>query len=208
MRWIFLKAKLGVIFNLQNSQLLTLSLPTEEIFQVHSKSWQVFQQSIFVLSGEKCHYQGHWIRNFRFFLLVFWFTSSFLGKFECHCLSAIRIFQCFSSHNPGTFRQTTLNWEWWRLCRSFINNRRERRLTCQQLIGYIKHTWKISYFSACVVRAFQGCESRCIWLSLLGLSEQRLSKNHQMTAKKILYESSSWSRRTPIFDPHLANTSD
>ena len=77
MRWIFLKAKLGVIFNLQNSQLLPLSLPTEEIFQVHSKSWQVFQQSIFVLSGEKCPYQGHWIRNFRFFLLVFWFTSSF-----------------------------------------------------------------------------------------------------------------------------------
>ena len=29
-----------------------------------------------------------------------------------------------------------------------------------------------------------------------------------MTAKKILYESSSWSRRTPIFDPHLENASD
>ena len=192
MRWIFLKAKLGVIFNLQNSLLLTLSLPTEEIFQVHSKSWQIFQQSIFVLSGEKCHYQGHWIRNFRFFLLVFWFTSSFRKIW----MSLIRY--GFFSVLAAMVKTR----------RSFINNRRERRLTCQQLIGYIKHTWKISYFSACVVRAFQGCESRCIWLSLLGLSEQRLSKNHQMTAKKILYESSSWSRPTPIFDPHLANTSD
>ena len=31
------KTTMAVIFNLQNSQLLTLSLPTEEIFQVHSQ---------------------------------------------------------------------------------------------------------------------------------------------------------------------------
>ena len=29
------KTTMGVTFNLQNSRLLTLSLPTEEIFQVH-----------------------------------------------------------------------------------------------------------------------------------------------------------------------------
>ena len=31
------RTTIGVIINLQNSQVLTLSLPTEEIFQVHSK---------------------------------------------------------------------------------------------------------------------------------------------------------------------------
>ena len=29
---------MGVIFDIQNSKLLTLSLPTEEIFQVHSQN--------------------------------------------------------------------------------------------------------------------------------------------------------------------------
>ena len=35
-----------------------------------------------------------------------------IGKFECHCLPAIQIFQCFSSHNLKKFWQTTLDWEW------------------------------------------------------------------------------------------------
>ena len=144
MRWIFLKAKLGVIFNLQNSQLLPLSLPTEEIFQVHSKSWQVFQQSIFVLSGEKCNYQGHWIRNFRFFLLVFWFTSSFRKIW----MSLIRY--GFFSFLAAIIREHSDKRPWIETRRSFINNRRERRLTCQQLIGYIKHTWKnMVFFCVC-----------------------------------------------------------
>ena len=30
-----------VIFSLQNSHLLTLSLPTEEVFQVNSQNWPV-----------------------------------------------------------------------------------------------------------------------------------------------------------------------
>ena len=32
------KTTMGVTFNLQNSRLLTLSLPTEEIFQVHGQN--------------------------------------------------------------------------------------------------------------------------------------------------------------------------
>ena len=32
------KITMGVTFNLQNSRLLTLSLPTEEIFQVHGQN--------------------------------------------------------------------------------------------------------------------------------------------------------------------------
>ena len=89
------------------------------------------------------HYQSHWIRNFRFFFPYFVFFP-LLGKFERHCPLVIRIFQCFSSHNPEKFRQKTLEWEWWRLRRSFMNLTEwcERRVKCQQLIGDIKHTWK------------------------------------------------------------------
>ena len=102
-----------------------------------------FQLSIFALSLEICHHRSHGIRNFWFFLLVFWFFL-LLGKFECHFLWAMQIFQCFSSHNPKRFRQTTLDWEYWRLYHSFINliEWRERQVTCQQLIGDMKHMWK------------------------------------------------------------------
>ena len=47
--------------------------------------WQIFQLSIFVLSRDKCLYQSHWIRNFRFFFPYFGFLS-LLEKFERHCL--------------------------------------------------------------------------------------------------------------------------
>ena len=55
------KTAMGVIINSQNSHLLTLSLPTEEIFQVNGQIglWQIFQLSIFVLSREKCLNQSH-----------------------------------------------------------------------------------------------------------------------------------------------------
>ena len=46
---------------------------------------QIFQMSIFVLSREKCHYQSHRIRNFRFFFSYIGFLH-LVGKFECHCL--------------------------------------------------------------------------------------------------------------------------
>ena len=42
MRWITItKTTMVVIFNLQNSYLLTLSLPTEEVFQVNGQNRQV-----------------------------------------------------------------------------------------------------------------------------------------------------------------------
>ena len=42
MRWLLItKTTMVVNFNLQNSHWLTLSLPTEEIFQVNGKSWLV-----------------------------------------------------------------------------------------------------------------------------------------------------------------------
>ena len=56
MRWImFTKTTMVVIFNLQNPHLLTLSLPTEDVFRWTAKIglWQIFQLSIFILSREK-----------------------------------------------------------------------------------------------------------------------------------------------------------
>ena len=52
---------MGVIFDIQNSQLLNWSLPTEDIFQVHGQNRPVvnLQLSVFALSREKCHYQRH-----------------------------------------------------------------------------------------------------------------------------------------------------
>ena len=61
MSWIIKKQTVGVAFNVQNSQLLTLSIPTEEIFQVRGKNRQIYQQSIFV-------------------------PNNLLRKFERHCL--------------------------------------------------------------------------------------------------------------------------
>ena len=121
--------------------------------------WQIFQLSIFILSREKCQHQSHWMRNFRVFLFVYWFFH-LLEKFEPHCLSAIRIFQCFSRHNPRKVRQTTLYWESWRLCPSFINltEWRQRRVTCHELIGYINTRKKIRYFFTRVLRLFSGPE--------------------------------------------------
>ena len=50
------KTTMVVNVNLQNSHLLTLSLPSEEAFGYTAKIglWQIFQLSIFILSREKC----------------------------------------------------------------------------------------------------------------------------------------------------------
>ena len=105
------KQTMGVAFFSQNSQLLTFSLPTKEIFQL----------SVFVLSHEKYHYPGQ-RTNFRFFFSYF-VSLPFLGNFEWHCLLEIRIFLVFffSSHNSRKSRHATLDWERSTLCHSFIN---------------------------------------------------------------------------------------
>ena len=74
MCWIinFTKKTMGVIFNIKNSQLVTFTDRQKRLFRYTAKSglWQIFQLSIFVFSREKCHYQSHWIHNFRF---LFWY---------------------------------------------------------------------------------------------------------------------------------------
>ena len=50
------KTTMIVIFNLQNSHLLTLPLPTEEVFQVNDQNRPVKNRPVvdFILSREKC----------------------------------------------------------------------------------------------------------------------------------------------------------
>ena len=54
------KQTMGVVFNIQNSQLLTWSLPTEEIFQVHGQNWSVLNLLVvdFQSQLQECHYQS------------------------------------------------------------------------------------------------------------------------------------------------------
>ena len=108
---------------------------------------------------EKCHYQSYWVRNFRFFFSHFGFLSP-LGKFKTSLSVSDTDFQCSSSHNPKQFLQTTLDWERWRLCRSFINltEWRERRVTCQQLNGDIKHVKNYLISSGVFLRLFSRLE--------------------------------------------------
>ena len=90
-------------------------------------------------------------------LSLFWLAESVQGIFE-----RARIFQCFSSHYPKRFRQTTLKWEWWRPRRSLINPAewRDRWVTCQQLIGDIKQSWKYTiFFQVCCSGFSQGWKS-------------------------------------------------
>ena len=56
--------------------------------------------------------------------------------------------------------RNNLYWESWRLCRSFINLTEwcQRRVMCQQLIGYINTREKIQYFSRVLLLFFLGRE--------------------------------------------------
>ena len=85
------KTTMVVIFNLQNSHLL--NLPTKDVFQVNGQNRLVanllvvdfHSQTREMLTAKPLNTQ------LSVFLLVYW-VSSLLGKFEPHCLPAIRIF--------------------------------------------------------------------------------------------------------------------
>ena len=151
---------MDLIFNMQNPQLLNWSLLVEEIFQVHGQNlWPVANLPFVDFRYQPhCNYQSHWIRNFRFFFSYFGLFS-LLEKFERHFLKAIRIFQCSSSHNPKRFRQTTLDWEWWWLCRSFINLSEWRE---SSWLPISNTRGKISHFFTCVVTDFLRAGNPCI----------------------------------------------
>ena len=103
------KTTMVVIFNLQNSHLLNLSLPTEEVFQVNGQNRLVANLPVvdFHSQTREMLIPKPLNTQLSVFLLVYW-VSSFLGKFESHCLLAIRIFQCFSHHNSRKLRLNNL----------------------------------------------------------------------------------------------------
>ena len=84
--------KMVVIFNLQNSHLLTLSLPKEEVFQVNGQNRPVANFPVVDFHSQRREMLTPKPPNTQLsaFLLVYWFF--FQGKFEPHCLSAIKIF--------------------------------------------------------------------------------------------------------------------
>ena len=67
---------MGIIFNIQNSQLLTLALPTEELFQLHSQDQHVANLS--VLDSHPQPQEMPLLKplntEFLVFLSVFWFS--------------------------------------------------------------------------------------------------------------------------------------
>ena len=75
MRRIITKTNNGRSFQLAKSQLWLGPYRQQKSFRYTAKIglWQIFWQSIFDLSEEKCHYHSHWIRNFRFFFFYFRF---------------------------------------------------------------------------------------------------------------------------------------
>ena len=80
MRWITTtKTTIVVIFNLQNSHLLTLSLPTEEVFQVNGQNRPVANLPVvdFHSQPREMLTLKPLNRKLSVFLLVYWFSLPF-----------------------------------------------------------------------------------------------------------------------------------
>ena len=80
MRWIMItKTTMVVIFNLQNSHLLTLSLPTEEVFQVNGQNRSVTNFPVVDFHSQPREILTPKPLNTQLsvFLLVYWFSSPF-----------------------------------------------------------------------------------------------------------------------------------
>ena len=135
------KQTMGIIFSIQNFQLLTWSLLTEEIFQIHGQNRPVANlPAVDFRSQSREMPLSKPLNTLSFvFLSVFGF-SSFSRKVWTSLSVSDTDFSVFWQPQSEKFRQTTLDWEWWRLRRSFINliEWRERLVTSQQLIGDIK----------------------------------------------------------------------
>ena len=80
MRWIMItKTTMVIIFNLQNSHLLTLSLPKEKVFQVNDQNRPVANLPVVDFHSQPREMLTPKPLNTQLsvFLLVYWFSSSF-----------------------------------------------------------------------------------------------------------------------------------
>ena len=96
-----------VIFNLQNSHLLTFSSPTEEVFQVNSQNQLVTNLPVVDFHSRERNANTKATEYVTFgFSFVYWFFS-LLGKFEPHCPAAIRIFFCIENCESFAIHSST-----------------------------------------------------------------------------------------------------
>ena len=136
MRWVMItKTIMGVIFNLQNSHSSISSLPTEEIFLVngHISRWQISQISAARNAVIKA--TEYVTFGFSFPFRKVW-TSLSESDTDFSVLAAIlrensHKLPCIE--NGEGFAVHSLNLTEWR----------QRRETCQQLIGETKHHWVV-----------------------------------------------------------------
>ena len=145
----------------KNYQLLTLSSSTEEIFHVQCQNRPVatlptwLQQSTFVLRHEKCHYQSHWMRNFRFFFSYFGFLP-ILEKFERQCLQTIRIFSFLTAiiRENSDKRPWIENGQGFTVHSSTQQSGEKGEWRANSWLAISNTREKISYLFTCVVTAF------------------------------------------------------
>ena len=150
---------MGVIFNVQILSYRLFPYRHEESFGYTPKIelGQIFQLSIFILSGEKYHSQNHWKRNFRFFLciLVFFAFWESLNVTVCKRYGFFSVLAAVirenSDNNGEGFAVHLSTWP--------SGTRGDWRVG-RWLTVAISNTWKITYFSC--VTAFLRAENLCI----------------------------------------------
>lgn len=154
MRWIITETNNGHKFQFTKLSVTDFFLnDRKNVFQVHSQNRLVAifrgQKSISVLSREKFFYQSHRIRNFRFFLSSVWPSSPSRQFWTTVSVSDTNsVFQCFrSGHNSR--KHWIENGEGFAIYSSTWQSgaKGAKGVTCQQLIGDVKHAWKIIVFS-------------------------------------------------------------
>ena len=99
-----------VIFNLQTSHLLNLSLPTEDVSQVNGQNRRAANLPVVDFHSKPREMPTPTPLNsyLSVFLLCIGFLS-LLGKLEPHCLSAIQIFlKCFRRHNSRSSKKVLI----------------------------------------------------------------------------------------------------
>ena len=152
-----------VIFNLQNSHLLTLPRPTEEVFQVNGQNRPVANLR------SSCRFSFSAERNFNtkateqatfgfyFSVLVFFLFQESLNHIVCQRYGFFSVLAAIireSSEKQHVLRIV-------KACCSFISltEWRQRRVTYKQLISYINTLGKKStFFSRVLLRLFSGPE--------------------------------------------------
>ena len=82
---------MGVIFNTQNSQLLTWSVPTEEIFQVNGHNRPVANLPVVDFRSQPREMPLPRSNTLFLVLFLYFVLLLLLGNFERHCLFEIRI---------------------------------------------------------------------------------------------------------------------